>query len=357
MISAEQVKLYQVVMPINFKKVKGKIAIPDWLWDDVRNLMLSASFWYMLNLYEKRGSLIIDSGGFQFGGKQKRDRLKEFFSLRESLYRWQCMYADYIIGGDIPISLTKDFEFIKKCLLMTMDNMDLQFKLGAEGRFVNVMHGHSPEVLRYWYKGVKGFPSVGWSLGSALKTAVCGFALQFLTLMELGEFEKRVKIIHCLGATSPEVVIGVHYILDQIGIETDILSFDSSSSSAERFGGIIDETGEVISFSEVRSGERQVKLWDGNMLTDVPAVLRGKTKFDISRTNMTNTSKVWEKKMLGMIREKNDDYFRIAEQGGAVPIFEIWKEGGVDTLYKELVRIGKLKRVVDIENKDEFSLV
>ena len=356
MISADKLKLFQVAIPIGHSRVRGKTKVLEWLWE-FGGLMLSASFWHKIILYEKKCPLMVDSGGFQYGGKQKRDKLKEFFSLREKLYRWQCLYADYIIGGDIPTSLTKDFEFIKKCLLLTMDNMDLQFKLGAEGRFVNVVHGHSPEAIRYWFKGVKGYPSIGWSLGSALKTSVYGFGLQLFTLYELGAFKNKLKIIHCLGGTSKDVVVGIHYLLSKLGVQIDVLSFDSSSSSAERFGNIISEEGAVISFSDIRNGRKTVKLWDGTVLAHVPLNLSGKFREDLSRTNMTNTAKVWNTKLLGMIRDQGDAYYKIVEASGAKWMWEVWQDCGVNLLYKEMVRQGVLDRVLNVEIEDECKLV
>ena len=91
MIDAAKLKLFQVVMPIGHTKKYGKTVLLDWLWTDIKTLMLSAAFWYKDTLYEKKGTIIGDSGGFSYGGKQKRDKLKEFFSIREKLYRWQCL--------------------------------------------------------------------------------------------------------------------------------------------------------------------------------------------------------------------------------------------------------------------------
>jgi len=357
MIKAPDPILLQVSMPISFEKRRGKTVIPAWQMEELEFLMLSSSFWYNIVPDRKVGTWMVDSGGFQFGGKQKRDKLAEFFSIREKLYRWQCLYGDYIIGGDIPISLTRDFEFIRKCLLLSMDNMDLQFKLGCEGRFVNVAHGHSPDVLRYWYKGVKGYPSIGWSLGSSIKTAAYGFILQLLTLYELGEFHAKSKILHCLGAVSVDVVVGMHFIIEKLGIELEVLSFDASSSSAERFGTLIDENGVQVGFAEIRSGKTPFKLWDGTVITMIPATLTGKFREDASRTNMVNTKKVWDNVMVPLCRNKGEEYDKIAERSGAVWMYSTWKAMGIDAMYSEMERTGMLSRVRSIEMQDEFRIL
>jgi len=345
----------QVTMPISFRKQDGKTVVPEWQWDfDL--LLMSAPFWYDKVMYTKGCKLMVDSAGFQYGGKQKIHKRNEFFANRERFYRWQCEYGDYIIAGDIPISLTRDFAFIKDCLLLTMDNMDLQCKLGAEDRLVNVVHGHSPDIIRYWHKGVGAYPSIGWAFGSSVKTAVYGFALQLLTLKELGEFKKKVKVIHCLGAVSKNVAIGMHYLVDKLGIETEMLSFDASSSSAERFGNFVMPDGEIVSFSEVREG-RKIALFDGTILDDVPTTLRGKMKHDISRTNMTNSATAWKNNVVRLCAEKGEEYDIVAEQSGAKFMWDVWKSAGSDVLVKELDRKGALNKARVIEHTDQFRIL
>ena len=348
---------FQVAMPIGYKYKDGKVVIADWLWN-LPGLMLSAYFWHKDVLYEKKNNnLMIDSGGFSFGGKEKIHLRREFLDLRERLYRWQCLYGDYIICGDIPPSLTKDFDFIKECLVLTMDNIDLQFKLGAEGRFVNVVHGHSFDIIRFWYKGVKFYPSIGWALGSSIKTTVFGFALQLLSLYELGEFREKVKVIHCLGAVGKQIVVGLHYLVSKLGIDTDMLSFDASSSSAERFGNMVDEDGTIVSFSEIRDGRKQIELWNGEILTTVPTRLTGEFKIDVTRTNMLNSDKAWNKNIIQMISEGGEEYEQLVDTSGARIVYALWKDGGIAGLEKELDRRGFMGRVRAIEQKDMFKIL
>jgi len=354
-MSAPLPTLIQVTMPIGYEKRDGKIVVPEWQWD-FEILLMSAPFWYKDVLYEKRGKLVVDSAGFQYQGKQNRHRRGEFLSNREKFYRWQCAYGDYIICGDIPIGLTRDKEFIKDCLLLTMDNMDLQCDLGAGDRLVNVCHGHSPDVIRYWHKGVKDYPSIGWGFGSSVKTAVYGLALQMLTLYELGEFHKPVKIMHCLGAISKNVAIGMHYLVDTLGLPVEMLSFDASSSSAQRFGCFIEKDGSTLTFQEVRSG-RPITLWNGEEMTDVPTTLRGTTRENIARTNMTNSAIAWENNVRKPCMEKGDDYYATVEQSGARFMLDVWKSGGSDMLVKELDRINALSKARAVEHLDDFKVL
>jgi len=344
-----------VVMNIDFDEKDGKVVIPEFLWN-FDAILCSAGFWYPHTLFEKKGKIMVDSAGFQFRGRANLHRRGEFLSLREKYYRWQCEYGDYIIGGDIPIGITKDIKFIKNTLELSLNNMQLQFDLGAEGRYVNVIHGREPEIIRYWYSGVKKFPSIGWAFGSALKTSVYGFALQLIALYELGAFKQKQKIIHCLGATSRKVAVGMHYLVEKLGIETEMLSFDASSSSAHRFGMLIDENGDGLSFKDVREG-RPFFLWNGEKLVDIPAKLGGERLYHVMRTNMENAVNAWKKNVQRVVREKGEEYDSLVVSSGAKFVYDTWKELGVDGLCKEIDRRGLMGRVSAIEAIDSCRIL
>ena len=348
--------LVQVIMDVGFKKKEGKVVIPEWM-DQFNIILMSASFWHDKVCLSKPCKVIGDSSGFQHIGKKNLHRRGEFLSFRERYYRWQCDVVDYIIGGDIPIGITKDLQFIKGNLELSISNMQLQFAFGAEGRFVNVSHGREPEIIRYWYNGIKHFPSIGWALGSALKSSVYGFALQLLTMYELGEFKDKKKMIHCLGAVGENVVVGMHYLIEQLGIETEVLSFDASSSSMERFGMYLSPEGEQVSFSDIRSGAAKMTLWDGEVWDTVPAKLNGEVRESISRTNMVNFEKFWKKKTVDVIKEKGERYNATIVRSGAKFVYDTWKELGVDGLCKEIDRRGLMGRVSAIETIDSCKIL
>lgn len=367
-------KLFQVCMPAFFpEKIDGKRKVPHWMYS-FQGLMLSASFWHDEILYEKPTTLMVDSSGFQYGGKHKRDMYHEFYKNRERYYRFQSYWADWAIAGDIPIRLTKDKDFIRQCLEMTMDNMDMQCDLGLEDRLLNVLHGHDPDTMRYWYRGVHGYPCAGWALGSAIKTSTHAFALQIFALREFGAFDEPVKIVHCLGAVSTDLVVGMYYLFEQMGVEVENLTFDASSSSSHRFGRMVDENGKHVEFDEIRKGRGKVRIpfeidgtvrvpdsaaIDNGYLVRVPdsiKILDGTYDF-ISRINMVNTQLSWEKRVYDAIHDHGLLYQQVVERSGAAWMWRMYKSLGLDGVYKELVRQGIFRNIKKIEHRDEFRLV
>lgn len=352
-----ELRYFMVYIPLVAKISRGRWIFPSWVWENAMGLMLSSSFWSKVPLESRQRPTMVDSGGFQYGGKVKRHLRKDFLYRREELYRWQVENGDYIIAGDIPIGLTKDRKFIQECLELTLDNTTLQLKMGAEGRLVNTIHGHDPDTISFWYQHVSHFPSIGWALGSSIKDSVYGFALQLLTLYELGAFSKPTHIIHCLGGSSSKLVIGMSYIIEQLGIDLDILSFDSSSATIGiKFGTLLEPDG-PIAIQEVRSGRRTFTLWNGQILKDIPRKIGGQLMEDIIHTFAQNFMLWWNKHIAQVVQQRGEEYEQLVEESGARFVYGLWKSLGVRGLYSEYVRRGFFGRVLAKEDVDSCQLL
>ena len=295
--------------------------------------------------YRKKSEKILaDSGGFQFyfltPGKKRK-----LMEVREDMFAFQMRIGDYILGGDVPSGKEMDEVQFREYVRLTQSNMELQFRLGGSdlgGKFINVLHGVSPRSMEIWYNAVKDFPHIGWALG-AKGAGASGPIFQLLYLLEKGEI-KEGSFIHFFALTGRRTLWQVLWVLKELGLlDKVVVSTDSSSFSLGRFGSLFYKE-DIVRYEEIRQG-REVVLYDGTVLRDVPKRLDNELSF-----KLTLTSVYWFiqffRNVLEDFRSKQNEVMKAVRKDSVDVLVKWFKFGGVDTAwYKVKEKVSGRSRV------------
>lgn len=304
-----------------------------------RRILLSAGLWahcYGKNYIRHGEQVLADSGGFQYlrMGKGKQ---RDFYTNREKYYKWQLDIGDIVVMGDIPSAGEVPADDLKRYLGITKENVDYQMSLDSNlgSRLLGVMHGISPDCLRLWYKGMKDYQMMGWAIGAKPVSNFVGFALQFLFLYEMGEFDKK-RFIHVFGVAGKQTLFPLVELIRKIDKDLTI-SLDSSSQSLARYGGVWDKDGTIIHYDEIRNGSKKFKLLDGSDLTTVPRKVGYDLGRKIAHVSAVNYLKMWKREVFPVLESgefgDEDEGKRVTSQVNKV--YKLWKLGGVDAVWHE----------------------
>lgn len=352
-MSAPKCWLWLVIMPGNSLVRTGDQSDtveldPEWskvLSDELGEVrvLVSATHWSGLRLmtrYRKREELVFaDSGGAQFINMPKH-RMGEFYKKREVMYRAQIHLGDVIAAGDIPGSKAEmSKEQLDRSLQMTIENTDLQFKIGGSAlgwRFLNALHGVNPDHQERWYQSVKHYPSIGWAIGvKPLETI--GTLLQLFFLYQKGELKKGT-ILHIFGTGAASMLYGLWHISEKLGLEVQ-WSVDCSSHSLMRFGRVVGPANnEGILYSEIRSGEKKLELYDGDMLTDIPGKLSRELSQKIFRTSTMNYCRYW-KSFVEEYRQRTPKVEKILVQDKVYELYKWFRLGGIELIWSRVAEL------------------
>jgi len=308
-------------------------------YDGQMRMLLSAGLWeknYHNELLRRNFPLqiLVDSGGFQYYGWNEMDR-KRFYRSRERYYRWQIEVGDLVLGGDIPPEKSiVNNKMLEELLAVTQTNMDFQFSLdrNLSNRFINILHGTSPENLRYWVDGVKGFPGVGWAIGAKFTGVVLGATLQYLFLVE-NNLLKPGDILHLFAMTGFSIFIPLVWLIQHTRPDL-IISVDSSSYSLIRIGQVHGPNG-VIDFKDIRSGRVKLRSYDGVDIVDIPRNTDETIGKRLELTGLQNfMQKIWAVRD-DLLENNFSKYEKILVSSGIKKYYRIWQTGGIDMLWNQ----------------------
>jgi len=298
-------------------------------------VLMSAGLWrdrLRLNYVKKREKVFADSGGFQFyfltPGRQN-----EFYKVRDSLYRFQVITGDYVAGGDIPVGMELDRAQVDYYAGLTKDNMEYQFGLDKDlgKRFINVMHGQSPENMECWYNKVKDFPSIGWAVG-AKGSGAFGNILQLMFLHEKGELTPGT-LVHMFAMSGKYTINAVIWFIKQLGLDL-IVSSDSSSYSLGRYGAMFYRGGN-IKYDDVRSGDIVLELWNGRIVKDIPQKMFKELYRDIMFTSVQHFCRWFRDEALGIYERGGDELDRLITREKTDQVLKDYQEGGIAQVWEK----------------------
>jgi hypothetical protein len=297
-------------------------------------VLLSAGLWrdcLKLNYIKKKEKVFADSGGFQYyfltPGRQK-----EFYNARDGLYRFQVITGDYVAGGDIPVGMELPRNQVEYLANLTKDNMEYQFGLDKDlgKRFINVMHGQSPENMEVWYSRVKDFPSAGWAVG-AKGSGAFGNILQLMFLHEKGELTPG-KLVHMFAMSGKYTINSVIWFIKEMGLDL-IISSDSSSYSLGRYGAMWYKGGN-LKYEEVRSGRVKLELWNGRIVTDIPMKMHKELYRDLMLTSVRDFCIWFRDEALGIYKRGGKVLDDLIAREEVVEILQNYREGGVQQVWE-----------------------
>jgi len=168
-----------------------------------KNFLLTAGHLYKKkNIREEMGledSFVFgDSGGFQFAsGAKVFDK-----TIRHELFTFLEGNCDIAANLDIPPKMTLASKF-DECLELSIDNFKYFYdNQSGKVKYLNILHGTTPEQFIHWYDGIKDFEFSGWATGTAFKLVNWMYTLH--TLISNREFEKiSCEYFHIFGVSSP----------------------------------------------------------------------------------------------------------------------------------------------------------
>lgn len=220
-----------------------------------------------------------DSGGYQVA----TGKLKITPAKREEIYQWLVRYCDAAMTLDIPVwalgkGSMQGYDSFSDCLYATLDHLDAFVGMGARNhRFLNVLHGRTPEESDVWYEAVKGYDLFGWAIGGGITSpsgkgdapSFSDLLRRIIIMLADGMFDRDQVWIHFLGVGDLKTALllttlknTLNNLLPSCSVE---ITYDTSSPSqtARFLSGFCLPT---ISPFSLAYGKESVdkELWAGN---------------------------------------------------------------------------------------------
>lgn len=196
-------------------------------------------------------NLLGDSGGFQIAS----GAIKWDISIRDKIFQWLEHNSTFAINLDIPPKIKYLGKF-EECLELSKENFKyFSEKQTGKTKFLNVLHGETPEKYLKWYNEVKDFDFNGWCLGGAAAN-LSQFLSAIAVFVETNEHKNsKNEIVHFLGISK----IIDFFILSQlqrsfetVGSSLQVSTDSSSPNNTTRFGGYYSNANlKLGSFSQI----------------------------------------------------------------------------------------------------------
>lgn len=181
-------------------------------------------------------NLLGDSGGFQIAS----GAIKWDISIRNKIFQWLEHNSTFAINLDIPPKIKYLGKF-DECLELSYDNFKY-FNENQTGKtkFLNVLHGETPEKYLKWYNQVKDFDFNGWCLGGAAAN-LSQFLSAIAVFIETNEHKNpKNELVHFLGISKIIdffILSQLQSSCEEVGSKIQISTDSSSPNNTTRFGG------------------------------------------------------------------------------------------------------------------------